>query len=421
MSAGSARSEATWRNRDVWSISLSACFADLGYQSVLAGFPLFLVLVLHQPVWEFGLAAALSYGGGSVFSWVGARAGDRIGHRRLALAGNAAIPLLSLSALIYSPAAAIGLLCGGWWARNLRSPSRRVMLTEAVPDDSNRNRAFGFLHALDVGGGVGAGVYVLVALSAHLAFRWLFLATALPLVASTVSLSFARTGARAAAPARPPSPTGDRSRSSAEADLSSPLPSSPLPGARSLLLAAALYGFTYYSVGFPVLSAAQRGASISAGIAAFLVFQVVSALTGYLVGGRLASGLAGRFFDLGGLGYLGAAVGSALLALGYATSLGYPMILAGTAVVGFALGVIETLEPALMGALRPGAAAGRGFGALSAARSFGVFAGNLVMGLLYGIGPAWSYGYATLLGVAAAVVVFSTVPLARQAESQRSV
>jgi hypothetical protein len=37
--------------------------------------------------------------------------------------------------------------------RDLRTPSRRVMLVEAVPDEASRSSAFGFLHALDVGGG----------------------------------------------------------------------------------------------------------------------------------------------------------------------------------------------------------------------------------------------------------------------------
>jgi len=175
---------APWRTSDVWAISLSACFADLGYQAVLAGFPLFLVITLHQPVWEYGLASALSYGGGALFSLAGGRIGDRIGHRTLALTGNALIPLLSLCALVASPAWAIGLLTGGWWARNLRSPSRRVMLVEAVPDEAHRSSAFGFLHALDVGGGVLAGVYALVALAAHVPFRWIFLGTVIPLALS---------------------------------------------------------------------------------------------------------------------------------------------------------------------------------------------------------------------------------------------
>ncbi|NNN20187.1 MAG: MFS transporter, partial [Acidimicrobiaceae bacterium] len=121
-----ASSRNKWRTPDVWSIALSAFFADLGYQSVLASFPLFLVIYLNKPVWEYGLAMALSYGGGAIFSLIGAKIGDRVGHRKLAITGNLLIPLLSLSALIANPTWAIGMLVGGWWARNLRSPSRRV-------------------------------------------------------------------------------------------------------------------------------------------------------------------------------------------------------------------------------------------------------------------------------------------------------
>lgn len=145
------------------AIASSAFFADLGYQAVLAGFPLFLVITLHQPVWECGLASALSYGGALCSPLAGGHLGDRVGHRSLALAGNAVIPLLSLCALVASPLWAIGLLSGGWWSRTFRSPSRRVMLFEAVPDEQHRSAGFGFLHAFDVGGAALAGVYVLAA------------------------------------------------------------------------------------------------------------------------------------------------------------------------------------------------------------------------------------------------------------------
>ncbi len=386
----------------MWAISLSAFFADSGYQSVLAGFPLFLVIALHQPVWEFGLASAVSYGGGAAFSWAGAALGDRIGHRRLALLGNASIPLLSLSALTGSPAAAIGLLCGGWWARNLRTPSRRVMLVEAVPNEGDRNSVFGFLHALDVGGGAVAGIFVLAAILGHLAFKWIFLVTVAPLALSTLSLSRAHTGeprgGRPAGPGRRPAnraAVGERPA---------------LPGARYLLGASALYGFTFYSVGFPVLTVAKGGRAMAYGIGAFLLFQAASAATGYLLAGRLRTGLRQRFVDLGLLGYAASGLGSVLLAAGYAAHLGIVMLLAGVAVLGFALGVIETLEPSLMSVLRPGRLAGRAFGSLSAARSVGLFAANLVLGLLYGLGPAWSYGYAAAVAAAAAAIVLAAVP-----------
>jgi MFS family permease len=219
--------------QDVWAISMSAFFADLGYQTVQAGFPLFLVLTLHQPVWEYGLASAISYGGGAMSSYLGARLGNRIGHRRLAFAGNSAIPLLSFCALVSNPAWAIGMLSGGWWARNLRSPSRRVRPVEAVSDERLRSDAFGFLHALDVGGGALAGGYLLLAVDDHVAFRCIFVATAIPLVLSTLSSS--RTTAGTAAPS--PRPAGGSAESA-----------NP-PGARNPLTAAAPYGFTFYSAG----------------------------------------------------------------------------------------------------------------------------------------------------------------------------
>ncbi len=399
------RTPPTWRTGDVWAISLSACLADLGYQSVLAAFPLFLVLDLHQPVFLFGLASALSYGGGTVFSLLGARLGDRFGHRRVALLGNSLIPLLSLSALTQSPAAAIGLLTGGWWFRNLRSPSRRVMLTEAVPDIRDRNSAFGFLHALDVGGGALAGIWVLVAVSVHLQYRWIFLATVVPLLASTFALSRAKTGARVG-----PTPTSLVAAPSTR----------PLPGARAVLLGATMYGFTFYAVGFPVLTVAQGSGSAVAALGAFLVFQAVSAATGCLLPGHLGATLARRFADLGWLGYGGGALGAAVVAIGYTAHLGLAVLLLGVALLGFGLGVVETLEPSLMSVLRPGGAAGRGFGALSAARSWGVFVGNLVMGLLYGVAPGLAYGYAALLAVGAAGVVVGAVPSARRADERVS-
>ncbi|MHB1518766.1 MAG: MFS transporter [Acidimicrobiales bacterium] len=387
---------APWRTRDVWAISISAFFADLGYQAVLAGFPLFLVITLHQPVWEYGLASALSYGGGALFSYAGGRIGDRVGHRSLALAGNAVIPLLSLCALVPSPVWAIGMLTGGWWARNLRSPSRRVMLVEAVPEEEHRSAAFGFLHALDVGGGALAGGYVLVALAAKVEIRWIFLATVVPLVISTVSLSRARVGGR-----RPTDADTVSARARAE---------TPPPGARPLLAAAALYGFTCYSVGFPVLTVAQGGDRLLAGIGAFLVLQATSALTGYLLGGRLGAGPADQFARLGLLGYLGAALGAVVIAIGYGERLGLAVLLIGVAVIGFALGIVETLEPTAMSVLRTGSRAGRGMGSLSAARSVGAFVGNLAMGLLYGISVSLAYGYAAVVAGVAGSIVLIAIP-----------
>jgi MFS-type transporter involved in bile tolerance (Atg22 family) len=74
-------------------------------------------------------------------------------------------------------------------------------------------------------------------------------------------------------------------------------------------------------------------------------------------------------------------------------------------VLGFALGVIETVEPTLISRLMPGAKAGQGMGALTGARSVGLFAANLIMGLLYHLTPVDAYGYATLVAILAGVLL----------------
>lgn len=49
-------------NRDVLLVSFCAYFADLGCQTAIAVFPIFLVLVLGAPSYAFGVAKAVTYG-----------------------------------------------------------------------------------------------------------------------------------------------------------------------------------------------------------------------------------------------------------------------------------------------------------------------------------------------------------------------
>lgn len=384
-----------WRTRNVWSISLSAFFADLGYQSVLAGFPIFIVITLRQAAWEYGLAMALSYGGGALFSLLGSKLGDRFGHRKVAIIGNSFIPLLSLSALVANPIWAMGFLTGGWWSRNLRSPSRRVMLSESIISDDNRNRVFGFLHALDVGGGAAAAIFVILAVTNHIQFRFIFLVTAVPLIISTLVLTRATTGTSINKPKIHATQSDDNRIKTQRIS----------PAAKSIFFASALYGFTFYSIGFPVLTVAQKTGSAATGIVAFLVFQAFSAATGYLLAHKLGKSLRSRFLNLGLIGYAISAFGAIILILDIHFNLGTAEYLLGLAILGFALGIIETLEPSLISTLLPGKLSGRGFGNLSSARSAGLFTGNLIMGILYGVGAVWSYSYAAIVALIAAALV----------------
>lgn len=391
-------SQGEWLTPDIWKIAGSAFFADLGYQAVLAGFPLFLVLALKAPVWVYGLAMALAYGPGALIAWWGGRQGDRRGHRRVAIAGNSGIVLLSLSGLASSPLVAAGLLSVGWWARNVRTPSRRVLLVDRVPDPEHRSRAFGFLHALDVGGGMLAGIGVLVLLARAWPLGRIFLLTLIPLTISTLLLvGLGRPVPTSLPPAEVPAPRAD----------AIPADRRRLP---PILWAAALYGFSSYNLGFPILTVAQSTRHSTLGIVAYIVFLGVSAATGWFVGRRVR----GTVGELAGLGYVGAAVGSAGLAAALAFSLGFWGLVVPVAILGFALGAIETLEPTLVSRWAPGATLGQGMGALTGARSLGLFGANLIMGLLYHASPVAAYGYAAAVALAAAVVLWRSARMTRE-------
>ncbi len=389
----------TWRTRNVWAISLSAFFADLGYQAVLAGLPLYMVFSLHASVALYGLTMALGYGGGSLIAYFGSKLGDRVGHRKLAIIGNLAIPLLSLSALFSSPVAAVGLFCGGWWARNLRTPSRRVMLQRSTTE-TTRTKAFGFLHSLDIGGGILAAIYLLASLAAGIPYRYIFLGTMAPLIVSTVCLSITSIELNSD-PSNPVSqskaPSSSQGKSFEQRLL---LPKS---SSSAILAATLLFGFSSYSIGFPVLTAAKESGAADLGVVAFLLFNVVSSATGLASIRFLGRSWIARFHRLGLFGYLPAALGAGLLGAAAGAQLGYGVVLGAVVILGVALGIVETLEPALMSVIRP--EGGGGFGLLSAYRSAGLFIGNLVMGLLYSIGADWSYGYAAIVALVGATIL----------------
>jgi MFS family permease len=384
---GERVSQGTWRSANVWKIALSAFFADFGYQAVLAGFPIFLVVTLKAPVWAYGVAMACSYGPGALVAYAGGRLGDKTDHRRVAIFGNILIPILSFAGLVAVPWEAITLFVLGWLPRNLRSPSRRVLMTRSVTT-VNRPRAFGFLHALDVGGGVLAGLGLLTLLAYHVAFRWIFLLTIIPLLVSTAMLVLVR-------PTQflPTTPTPDDA------------PKKPTQRmVRGVLIAAALYGFSSYSMGFPILTVAQSSHSSVWGVLSYVIFLGVSALTGFWLGRRVK----GTIKELAGIGYLLAAIGSLGLALAYALHGGLVTYYVPIAILGFALGAIETLEPTLIARFTPQATSGKGMGSLSASRSIGLFLANLIMGLLYHFTPVDAYSYATIVALAAMVVLLAS-------------
>jgi MFS family permease len=103
-----------WLNKNILLLSLSAFFADSGYQMIIAGLPLFIVLYLHEPVYIFGIATALGYGGGALFGYLGGILADRYGRKKIAILGNSLIPILSFTGFASNAVEAISVFSTGW-------------------------------------------------------------------------------------------------------------------------------------------------------------------------------------------------------------------------------------------------------------------------------------------------------------------
>ncbi len=377
-----------WISRDTLLIALSAFFADMGYQAILAGFPVLLVLLFGAPAYILGIVYAITYGGGAVFGYVGGRLGDSLGRKKIAVLGNILILLLPGIGLVVREFQAVALYVTGWWSRELRTPPRRAMLFEAAKKQNSR-RAFGMLHALDIGGGAIAVSYLAVLLYLKLSLQDIFLLTALPLVVSTICLLFVKVGrnrfARALEQKRPLVQRAGRSTLS------------------GVLIATAMFGFSSYSLGFPILTIAQEAHSSILGILSYAVYLALSAATGYVIGVKASR--MNMVKGLSFLGYLLAALASLLMGMAYAFGLGTAVSYIAVALLGIALGSIETFEPTIIALISSARETSSKMGYLTASRSIGLFTANISMGLLYMLSPAYSYFYAFVVSLAASAVL----------------
>lgn len=354
----------------------------MGYQIVVGGLSIFIVLILHAPIWVFAVIEAVSYGIGALFSYVGGRLADRYGAKKISIIGNSLIPILSFTGLFRNYASAGSVYISGWWARNFRSPPRRVLLVESTTSE-NRTRAFGLLHGLDVGGGVIASILLISLYLLGFSFAVIFIVSIFPLIVSTLLIVATKHTVRESDVPREKKPVETRTMT-------------------GILIATALFGFSYYSIGFPILTEAMS-VSIAYGLLVYPIFMSVSAAGGFMYSRIRAKR---EIRQLGLFGYALAGLGALGILLVILSHGGVAYYYLSVAFLGLGTSSVETYEPSIISRIERGSVAGRGMGLLSMFRSIGLFSGNLVFGLLYFFtSDVYSYAYAAVVSFAAAVIV----------------
>lgn len=375
-------------SRDAYLLCFSAFFADLGYQGVVALFPLRIVFELHAPIFAYGVVTAVAFGGGSLLAYLGGLAGDRFDRKWVAIAGNVFIPLMAFSEIVHSLWAAAALFILGWWARYFRSPPRRALLV-AVTRPQERGMAFGFLHALDIGGGMLSALAALLFLWMRIPISTITLFAIAPLLVSTGLLLFVRR-TEVYLEETPRVVEGARD-----------------PGGRALLIAllaaATLYGFSFYNLGFPILTATGAHATRTGyefGVLAYVTYLGASSVSGYALGAGRSSAVQSLWL----FGYLPSAVGSGLIGLTERLHMPEAAFYVSLAVLGMGMGGVETFEPTLVSSVVEHTRLSRGMGFLTVSRSIGQFLSNLIMGFLFSMSGSAPYFYASASAWLAALV-----------------
>ncbi len=387
-------SKDSWLSRDGLLLSLSAFFADLGYQGVTALYPLFVVLQLHKSPLLYGLITGLGFGIGSLFAFVGGRLGDRLPKKLIIIVGNLGILLLALSGLSSTIWISGLLFMGGWWFRYLRTPPRRALLVQ-VTAPQNRTKVFGFLHALDIGGGVLSIIAAIILLLLHVSAGHIIVLAAIPLIISTLVLL----------------PVGKSKIYPVEKTMQVIKTAQETVNHKrqqriflAIIIASGLYGFSFYNLGFPVLSAALISKVAIAGLIAYGIYLGVSAISGWLLGLASMQGLQ----PLWKWGFMPSAIASLLIATNGFLHGGIWILYPAVAILGLGMGAVEIYEPAMAASLRNNSNISSGMGWLSVMRSLGQFGSNFIMGALFVVGESYAYIFAGAMALLAAIILATT-------------
>lgn len=382
-----------WLNRTVVGIGLASLCSDVGHEMATAAMPA-LLASLGSTSLLLGLIEGLSDGVASFAKLYSGLYSDRLRRRKpLAVFGYflTASGMASFALATRSWHVLLGRVVG-WLGRGVRSPIRKVLLTEATTKETY-GRAFGFERSLDSAGAV-VGPLLALALVHRSGVRSVFAYTFIPgVVAALLIMTLVR---------EKPHPAQPHARL--------------LGGMRALperfrrfLLGVGIAGLGDFSNTLLILWAAQAwtprfGAARAAALAMsfYVGFNVVYAASCYVAGS-----LADRLPKKGVLatGYALAAIPAAAL-LWPGASFGKFAVVFG--VSGLYMGVWETVESATAAVYLPASVRGVGFGALETVNGVGDLVSSIVVGALWVASPALAMSTVIVTSLLGATIIATT-------------
>jgi MFS family permease len=388
-----------WLNRTVLGIGLASLLSDVGHEMATAAMPA-LLASLGATSAALGLIEGCADGLASFAKLFSGLYSDKLKRRKpLAVVGYfvTACGMASFALATKWWHVLIGR-AGGWLGRGVRTPVRKVLLTEATTP-ATYGRAFGLERAMDSTGAVIGPLAALglIGVLGARHFRWLFVFTLIPGgLAGLCIWLLVREGPHEAQPRR------TLWGGAAE------LPRSY----RRYLAGVGVAGMGDFSNTLLILWATQAWTGrfglhrAAAWAMAFYVgYNVVYTVSCYF-SGRLADRFARN--KVLACGYAMAVIPAAAL-LWPGDSFWKFAIVFG--VSGVYMGVWETVESATSATMLPASVRGVGFGVLETVNGIGDFVSSAVVGCLWAARPGAAMGFVMATALVGAGIIFRTRPV----------
>jgi MFS family permease len=387
---------ASWINSSILGIGLASLFSDMGHEMATAAMPA-LIASLGASSAVLGLIEGLSDGAASFAKLYSGLYCDRLERRKpLAIVGYfvTASAMASFAWAMQWWHVLLGRLCG-WIARGVRTPVRKVLLTEATTP-ATYGRAFGLERAMDSAGAV-LGPLMAMALLATVAAsnaRYVFIWTLVPgLLAALVIGLLVREKPHAPQP---------------KAWLFTHIKA--LPGDfKRYLIGIGMAGLGDFSKTLLILWAAQAwtpsyGAARAnlMAILFYVGYNAVYTVCCWLAG--LLADLLPKFWVLAG-GYSLAALPAAALLIPGDSLLKFGAVFG---LSGLYMGVWETVESVTAATVLPRELRGTGFGLLECVAGVGDVASSVVVGALWLVSPTAAMAWVIVTSLVGAAAVFLT-------------
>ncbi|MBA5635967.1 MFS transporter [Duganella sp. LX20W] len=376
-----------WRSLDpdILKLGLVSFLTDLSSEMIFSVFAIFFTTVAGASSSLLGLIEGLADFSSASLNYLSGWLSDRGGRRKALVVAGYGFSTLAKTILLVSTAIT-GLALFRVIERlgkSFRGPPRDAWLAAIAPS-GRRGYAFGVHKALDKSGAV-VGPLVAWALltwlgeSAH-AYRLLFWVAVVPAVVSVLVL--ATVDERTTAPHARESVWQNWHALS--------------PGFKRFLLPAGLFALAYYSLGFLLLKAHEVGFGVTEIVLLYAFFNVTCVLAAPSMG-RLGDRIGRRHVIM--LGYLLHGLLNVWLALSHDK---WQMV-AAFGVYGLFYAIDEAQSKAYVADLEPERRASA-IGIYSFVTGALYLPASLLAGALWAVNPAWTFGAAALLSLAAIIV-----------------